>query len=287
MTPSDPSPELVARTSGSSFLPSFLALEPERREALTAVYAFCRVVDDAVDEAPDPVSARRALDGWRQELEAALAGHAQTAIGRAVAAAVARYRIDPAPLRELIDGVALDIEPTRLRTVADMERYCYLVAATVGLACLPVFGATSEGSRRYATELGHALQLVNILRDLRSDGARGQVRVAEELLAGHGVDPDWLRGQPPPAACADDGPLDRLSADLAERARERFARADAALPPQEFAALLAPRIMAAIYRALLNRIRRHRGRLPARPVRVPRWQKLWLAWRERRRRGRA
>jgi phytoene synthase len=278
------SPEQITAASRSSFLVSFAALDPERRAALSAVYAFCRSADDAVDEAPDPPTARRQLEFWRQELARAERGEASTGIGRALTGAMRRFGVPRSELEQVLDGIAEDVEPGAFATLADLERYCHRVAGAVGLACLPIFGAEGDAARRYAIELGHALQLVNVLRDLRADAQRGRLRVPAELLARHGVDAAWLAGGGPPDAYAGGGPVARLAADLAARARTRFAAAAAALPQAGAARLFAPRVMAAVYTDLLRRLERRGGRLDGPPARVPRWRKLWLYWRERLRR---
>jgi phytoene synthase len=276
-------PERVAAGSRSSFLVSFGALAPERRAALTAVYAFCRVVDDAVDEAvgqPRADAAAR-LAFWRAELERAANGAPASAIGRALQRAMREYGVAPADLEQVLAGVAQDLDGARFATFAELEAYCRRVASAVGLACLPILGA-SERARAYADQLGIALQLVNVLRDLATDAAAGRVYVSADLLAACGVDPAWLDGRGPAPAYAPGGPVARLVQRLASLARERFARARAALPQAERARLLAPAIMAAVYEDLLARVVARGGNLRGPRARVPAWRKLWLAWRVRR-----
>lgn len=274
------SPAEITARSGSNFLTGFACLDPERRAGMTAIYAFCRVADDAVDEAPDVATGERHLAFWRAELAAARAGRAATPVGQAVQAAMARFGVPSAPLDDLLDGVATDLAPHPFADEGELHRYCYRVAAAVGLACLPVLGATSAGAREFADALGHALQRTNILRDLRPDAEEGRCYVPRPWLAAEGIPFDWLCGRGPDAAYAPGGPLARLAARLAAAAREQFTRAATALrglPRAERRALVPARIMGAVYAELLLRLQRRGGELRGARVRVGRGRKLWLA----------
>lgn len=268
-------PAEVARASKSSFLCAFALLPSDRRAALEAVYAFCRVVDDAGDEAATPAAAREGLAFWSDELARIERGEPATPIGRAVADAVRRFGVDPGDLREVIAGVAMDVDGTRYATLAELDVYCGRVASAVGLACLPVFGATTASARAYAHALGLALQTTNILRDLREDARAGRVYVPADRLAAHGVAAEWLRGDGPPEVYAHGGPVDRLLAEFVDVARRRFADADRLLPAAERRALAPARVMGDVYRALLDRIARRDATLvsDARRVTVPRFVK--------------
>jgi squalene synthase HpnD len=274
------SPEEITARSGSSFLAGFACLAPERRRGMTAIYAFCRVVDDAVDEAADPDTASAHLAFWRAELAAAAAGTATTPVGAAVMATMQRFGVEARFLGDLLDGVATDLTSAPFADEQQLDRYCYRVASAVGLACLPVLGATSPGARTFATALGHALQRTNILRDLREDAEDGRCYVPQPWLAADGVDPEWLRGQGPDAVYADGGPIARIRARLAAAAAAHFAQAQAALralPRGERRALAPARIMGAIYGELLVRLRRRGGDVRGPRLRVGRANKLWLA----------
>lgn len=276
------SAEVIAARSGSNFLTGFACLDAERRAGMTAIYAFCRVVDDAVDDAPDAATARAHVAFWTTELDAVAAGRPGTPIGAALHRALQRFGGDTAPLRELLAGVAMDIEPRGCADEEELRIYCYRVASAVGLACLPVLGATSAGACAFATSIGQALQSTNILRDLRGDAEQGRVYVPRTWLADCGVDARWLRGDGELAVYAPGGPMARLCARLAARAREHFAAARAALrrlPRRERRALVAARIMGAIYGELLSRLERRGGDVRGERVRVPRLQKLWLVLR--------
>ncbi len=281
------SPEEITRRSKSNFLLSFAFLEPHRRRGLSAVYAWCRAVDDAVDDSENPEQGQRQLEFWREEFARVSSGSPQTQTGAALQRTVREFGVDPAHLREILDGVAMDLEGTAFADLAELEAYCHKVASAVGLACLPVFGASGAGAERYAQRLGLALQLTNILRDLRSDALEGRVYAPTDHLARAEVDVAWLRGSGPPEAYADGAPVARLVEALAAVARERFAEAALALPAESRRALLPAEIMGAIYFDLLRRVERRGGRIDrGGRLRVPRWRKLSLAlrtwWRGRR-----
>jgi phytoene synthase len=194
--------------------------------------------------------------------------------------AVRLFGVQLRHLREVIAGVAMDIEPKGFDTLAELDGYCLKVASAVGQACLPVFGAHSDRAKSYAEELGLALQLTNVLRDLRGDAEEGRVYAPREHLTRYGVDPAWLRGDGPASAYADGGGIDRMVAELVGVARARFARASALLPPAERRALLPAEVMAVVYAALLEQIAARGGHIdrPGRP-RISRRRKAWLALR--------
>jgi phytoene synthase len=274
------SPAEITARSGSSFLAGFVCLDAQRAAGMTAIYAFCRVADDAVDEAPDAATGERHLAFWRAELAAAAANTATTPVGRAVQHAMQRWGLAAAPLGELLDGVATDLAPRPFADEQELHRYCHRVASAVGLACLPVLGADSAGGRTFATELGHALQRTNILRDLRGDAVAGRCYVPAPWLAADGVEQAWLRGDGPDAAYAPGGPVARLCARLASAARAHFAAAAAALrglPRAQRRALVPARIMGAIYADLLARLERRGGELRGERARIGRSRKAWLA----------
>jgi phytoene synthase len=258
----------------TNFAYSFLALSPDRREAITAVWDFCRAVDDEVDEHEErPLAERRAaLQGWADEVAACFDGGApKTPQGRALASVVSRFPVPRLPLDQLIEGCAMDLESTRFATFCDLRGYCYKVASTVGLVCIEIFGYENPGTRQYAEELGLALQLTNILRDVPSDLGRGRLYIPLDELRAHGVTEDDLRaGTLTPAVSA-------LLERQALRAREQFARAEAALPPEDARRLVAARIMGAIYRDLLERITARDCDVFTERVRVPKFHKARLA----------
>lgn len=273
-------PEEVLARAGSNFATGFLCLDAPRRDGMTAIYAFCRAADDAVDDAPDLATGRTHLQFWRDELAAASAGNAATPVGRAVQAAMQRFGLPAAPLDALLDGMAMDLEPAGIADEVELHRYCWRVASAVGLACLPVLGATEPAAERFADALGKALQLTNILRDLRADAEVGRVYAPRSWLAECAVEAEWLRGSAPDAVYAPNGPIARLAQRLALGAREQFALAHTALhelPRSSRRALVPARIMGAVYRELLRRLERRAGELRGPRTRVPKAKKLWLA----------
>jgi len=273
-------PRSITARSNSNFLAGFLCLDSARREAMTAIYAFCRVVDDAVDESPDAATGAAWLAFWSGELEAAAAGEASAPVGVALQRAMQRFGVRVEPLRELIAGCAMDLDLAGPADEVGLELYCYRVASCVGLTCLPVLGADSEDGRRYATALGHALQLTNVLRDLRGDAEIGRCYVPATWLEDCGLDRDALLGVERAGHDSADGGVTKLCARFARRARERFDDARLVLrclPRNERRGLVAARIMGAVYEDLLGRLERRAGDLLWPRIRVPKGRKLWLA----------
>lgn len=258
----------------TNFAYSFLALSKPRREAITAVWDFCRAVDDEVDEHEErPLRERRAgLERWRAEVARCFDGTLpDTPQGRALQVVMRQFPLPRPAFDQLIDGCAMDLEPTRFATYCDLRAYCYRVASTVGLICIEIFGYEQPGTRQYAEELGLALQLTNILRDVPADLARGRLYIPLDELAAHGVtEADLASGRMTPAILA-------LLERQAQRARDQFLRADAALPPEDARRLVAARIMGAIYRDLLARITARDYDVFSDRVRVPGFQKARLA----------
>lgn len=260
----------------TNFYYSFLTLPPPRRAAILAVWDFCRAVDDEVDEGEGRTTddRRAGLQRWRQEVAACFGeGTPVTAVGRALAPHVSAYRLPRLPFDQLIDGCEMDLGPVRFAHFCELRSYCYRVASTVGLICIEIFGYENPATRQYAEELGLALQLTNILRDVRGDLARGRLYIPLDELAAHGVSEDDLgRGARTPAVLA-------LLERQANRARDQFARAEAALPAEDARALVAARIMGAIYRDLLDRIVARDYDVFSSRVRVSTPRKAWIALR--------
>ncbi|MBI3767609.1 MAG: presqualene diphosphate synthase HpnD [Deltaproteobacteria bacterium] len=171
--------ERIARASSSSFTLAFRLLSHERRQALAALYAYCRIVDDAADESRDPAAA---LAWWRAELARLREGTPTHPVAVALADAVRRFAVPTQYLTEILTGVEIDLTPRTYETFADLRGYCYHVAAAVGLAALPIFGCRDLRSRAYAEALGIALQLTNILRDVAEDAERGRIYLPREDL---------------------------------------------------------------------------------------------------------
>jgi 15-cis-phytoene synthase len=268
----------------TSFYYSFLVLPAEKRRAIVAVWDFCRAVDDAVDEAPGGGAAkeragRERIAWWRGELDRCFSGGVpESAQGRALAGYIHRFELARAPFEALIEGVEMDLGARRYDTFADLHEYCIRVASAVGLICLNIFGAREERARQYAIDLGVALQLTNILRDVPTDLAQGRLYLPLEDLRAAGCSEDDLRREMQQAGAGVRSPaVKSLLRQQARRAREYYGRAAAALPRRDRRVLLAAQIMAAIYRALLRRIERVDYDVFSKLVRVPRPQRAAIA----------
>ena len=263
--------------SGSSFYYSFLFLPPERRRAITALYAFCREVDDVVDERMDPTVARAKLAWWRDEIATAFAGTPQHPVARALAPVVASYHLPEAHFQTVIDGMAMDLERSRYRDFGELESYCHRVAGVVGLMSAEIFGYANPATREYARDLGIAFQLTNIVRDVGEDARRGRIYLPQDELARHGVpDAGLLKGESSTAFRA-------LMAEQVARARRWYERAIGALPAEDAFAQRPGLIMAAIYRALLDEIARDGYRVLDHRIALTPLRKLWIAWKTARR----
>jgi 15-cis-phytoene synthase len=276
MTPDEYCQRLAAR-SGSSFYYSFLFLPPPRRRAITALYAFCREVDDVVDETTDPAVARAKLAWWRLEIGAAFSGAPQHPVARALQPVVASFGLPEAHFQSVIDGMTMDLERNRYLGFADLEIYCHRVAGVVGLLSAEIFGYVNPATRRYARDLGIAFQLTNIIRDVGEDARRGRIYLPQDELDPHGVTAAaMLKREGGDAFRA-------LMAEQVLRARAWYDRALAVLPPEDRHAQRPGLIMAAIYRALLDEIARDGYDVLDHRIKLTPLRKLWIAWKTARR----
>ena len=259
--------------SGSSFYYSFLFLPSDQRRAITALYAFCREVDDVVDETADPAYARTQLQGWREEIGRLFHGAPQHPVTRALAPMLDRYELAEEHFLEIIDGMEMDLDQNRYADFKELSLYCYRVASVVGMLSTEIFGYEERHTLRYAHDLGMAFQLTNILRDVGEDARRGRVYIPEDEMARFGVTPDDLiRGK-------DSDALRKLFKCQADRARTFYRAAFSKLPEEDRYRQRAALIMAAIYLRLLDEIEMQGFPVLERRISVPRWRKLWLAWR--------
>jgi 15-cis-phytoene synthase len=260
-----------AAASGSSFYYSFLFLPRERRRAITALYAFCREVDDVVDETTDPQLAAAKLAWWRQEVALLFAGNPQHPVTRALQPALA-YGISAASLNEIIDGMEMDLTQTRYLDFAALERYCYRVAGVVGMLAAGIFGYGDARTLDYARALGTAFQLTNIIRDVGEDARKNRIYLPIADLQEHGVSAaDLLQARHSEAFVA-------LMRFEARRAREFYAQAMAALPAADRRAQRPGLIMAAIYSALLEEIERDGFQVLSARTSLTPLRKFWIAW---------
>ena len=262
----------------TSFYYSFLVLPAAQRRAIIAVWDFCRAVDDAVDEEPAAAGAstgREAIGFWRRELAACYGeGQPATEPGRSLKPFIRALDLPRQAFEDVIDGVAMDLDTSRYQTFDDLFEYCRRVASAVGMICIRIFGCTHPDSERYALNLGVALQLTNILRDVRSDLARGRVYLPLDDLAAHGCTVEDL------GAAATNGAMRRLIAFECARARSYYQRAIDARPEQDRRRLVAAEIMRAVYFETLRRIERRGYDVLGDRVRVPRPRQAMIALRQ-------
>ena len=272
MTPQQYCQDKAAK-SGSSFYYSFLFLPPQRRAAITALYAFCREVDDVVDETPDAQIAATKLVWWRTELDRLYSGTPQHPVTQALLPAVTQFNLPHEHLKEIIDGMEMDLTQTRYLDFKGLSLYCYRVAGVVGLLAAEIFGQTRRETSAYARDLGTAFQLTNIIRDVGEDARRGRIYLPIEDLQKFGVSAaDILNGRYSDNFTA-------LMNFQIDRAEQYYARAMAALPAEDKKTQRAGLIMAAIYRTLLNEIRREKCQVLHQRISLTPIRKLWIAWR--------
>ena len=259
-------------TRKTSFYYSFLVLPKAERQAITAVFDVCRAIDDAVDLEPDAERAAAALNEWRTEIDRIFDGaRPATAQGAALQPFVMPFRLPRAQFEALIDGVAMDATPRRFQTFDDLEPYCHRVASSVGLMCAEIFGYQDSQVLTYATDLGVALQLTNILRDVGVDLARDRLYVPLDEMARFGCEEADLRaGRMTP-------PVRALLAHQGARARQVFEEARAALPREDARRLVAAEIMGAIYRGILDKIEGRGFDVFSEVVRLPRPRRAVIA----------
>jgi phytoene synthase len=266
----------IARREARNFYYGFLVLPPERRRSMCALYAFLRHSDDLADGSEPAEAKAKALDAWRRGLDRALAGQPDTWPGwPALADAVARHAVPPRHLHEVLDGVAMDVDPHPFFTFADLYKYCYHVASAVGLSCLHIWGYRSEGgwAEALAEACGVALQLTNILRDVREDAQAGRIYLPQEDLERFGVRPKDLLARRP------SDPARALFAFEGQRAYDLYHQA---APLADLVEPVGRPVLGAIvgiYRALLDEIARRRYDVLAARVAVPAWRKATITLR--------
>jgi 15-cis-phytoene synthase len=261
-----------AAASGSSFYYAFHFLPPPRRRAITALYAFCREVDDVVDEVHDEAVAHTKLAWWRQEVARTFDGSPQHPVAQALVPVVREFSLPQEHLQTIIDGMAMDLVQKRYLDFAALELYCHRVAGVVGLLSAEIFGYTNPSTRGYARDLGIAFQLTNICRDVGEDARRGRIYLPQEDLARFGVAASSiLRAEYSPA-------FQSLMKFEFDRATDWYAKAIAQLPPEDRKAQRTGLVMAAIYRTLLREIARDGYRVLDRKTSLTPVRKLWIAW---------
>lgn len=261
------------KASGSSFYYSFMFLDKQRNQAITALYAFCREVDDVVDECQDSDVARQKLQWWQQEITNTYAGNPQHPVTRALAEPINQYNLPQEHFQEIIDGMEMDLDQTRYDSFKDLSLYCYRAASVVGLLAAEIFGYKNRQTQKYAHNLGMALQLTNILRDIQEDGLRGRIYLPLDELEQYGVDRNDILN------CNMTPPVQALLKFQADRANDYFRIAYEMLPDEDRYQQISGLVMAAVYHAMLKKIERANfnvmdGRISLNPL-----HKLWIAWR--------
>ena len=262
-----------AASSGSSFYYSFLFLPPHRRRAITALYAFCREVDDVVDECSDPQIAAGKLAWWRQELDRLYAGQPQHPVTQALQNVLPEFNLPQEQLLEIIDGMEMDLQQTRYLDFKALSLYCYRVASVVGLLAAEIFGYTDRQTLKYAHDLGMAFQLTNIIRDVGEDARRGRIYLPQDELRRFAV---------PVADILDSRYSEnfrQLMEFQIERAEHYYAQAMSQLPEADRKTQRPGLVMAAIYRTLLEEIRRDGCQVLHQRTSLTPLRKLWIAWR--------
>jgi phytoene synthase len=258
--------------SGSSFYYSFLFLPTERRRAITALYAFCREVDDTVDECTDVTVARNKLMWWRKEITVMLNGTPSHPVTQALQPHMAAYALDGKHLLAIIDGMEMDLDQTRYLDYAGLKKYCWHVASAVGILSARIFGVTRDETLQYAEQLGLAFQLTNIIRDVGEDARKGRIYLpVNELQQFNVTAADILNAR-------HSENFEKLMRFQAERAQAAYDEAFALLPPADRRAQRPGLMMAAIYRALLNEIERDGFHVLKQRISLTPIRKLWLAW---------
>ena len=261
-----------AAQSGSSFYYSFMFLPPDQRRAITALYAFCREVDDVVDECSDAEVARTTLAWWRVQVAAIYQGTPQHPAALALVPVVRQFNLQQEYLHEIIDGMEMDLQQHQYADFKALQLYCYRVASVVGLLSAEIFGYTERKTLKYAHDLGIAFQLTNIIRDMGEDARRGRIYIPQDELAQFGVHTrDILDGR-------ESEEFHALMQFQIERAQRFYQQAFEQLPAADRKAQRTGLIMAAIYRATLDEIAASGCHVLKERISLTPLRKLWLAW---------
>jgi phytoene synthase len=271
MTPDQYCQDKTAR-SGSSFYYSFRFLPPDQRRAITALYAFCREVDDVVDMISEPGIARIKLNWWREEIARLFAGQAQHPVTRALTPVIEEFDLPQEQFLEIIDGMEMDLDQHRYASFKELALYCYRVASVVGLLAAEIFGYRDRHTLKYAHDLGIAFQLTNIVRDVYEDAQRNRIYLPLDELQRFGVqETDILNKKETPA-------FHELMRFQAERAKQYYTQALSQLPDADRYNQRCGLIMAAIYRATLAEMERDGFHVLQHRISLTPLRKLWLAW---------
>jgi phytoene synthase len=261
------------RSSGSSFFYAFLFLPDDQRRAIMALYAFCREVDDIADKVSDQQVAISKLAFWRNEVRNIFSGQPQHPVGKELNWARQRYPLDEELLVEVLDGMQMDIMHQAIRKPADLSLYAYRVAGAVGLLSIEIFGYTQRHSRDFATSLGEALQLTNILRDLAEDAQMGRIYLPQSDRIRYKIGNQEFKD-----GTMSEG-MQQLLGEYGEKAEAAFQKALAYLPDEDRESLRPSLLMASIYYAYLQKLKRVDYNVWKHPAQILPVRKIWIAWR--------
>ncbi len=261
-----------ASKSGSSFYYSFLFLPPKKRQAIIALYAFCREVDDVVDECNDESIAHTKLQWWRSEIDAVFSGNAQHPVGKALDEARQNHDLPQEYFLEIIDGMAMDLQHSEYESFKHLALYCYRVASVVGLMSAEIFGYTDRKTLKYAEDLGTALQLTNILRDVREDAGRGRIYLPQDDLQRFGISRQDIFQY----KTSDN--FKQMMKFQADRARQYYSSALEKLPDIDRYPQVSGLMMAEIYKATLDEIEKDGFRVLEHRTKLTPLRKLWIAY---------
>ena len=261
-----------AAASGSSFYYSFLFLPQERRRAIMALYAFCREVDDTVDECTDESVARVKLAWWRKEISGMYEGKQTHPVTQALQPHLSTYNLKQEHMQAIIDGMEMDLNQTRYLDYAGMSKYCWHVASVVGILSASIFGVTNPQTLQFAEKLGHAFQLTNIIRDVGEDARKGRIYLpVNELQQFNVTAADLLNAR-------HSENFENLMKFQIARAQKAYDEAFALLPKEDRRAQRPGLMMAAIYRTLLTEIENDGYHVLTQRISLTPIRKLWLAW---------
>jgi phytoene synthase len=268
--------QTITRKSASNLALAFILLPKAKRNAMSALYAFCREVDDVADEETRPLEDRRAdLAAWREDIQLACTGGSpKFTVNRELQPVIAEYKLPYTYFDELIQGVEMDLDINRYKTYEDLELYCYRVASVVGLLSIEIFGYRNQECRPYAVVLGKALQLTNILRDVRGDAERGRIYLPLSELERHKVSPEEI------LSLKYSDRYEQLASSVAAKAKAFYAEAARILPKVDRRSMIAAELMGSVYwRLLMELENRNFNVFNGVPVRLNRGQKLALIFR--------
>lgn len=258
-------------SAGSSFYYSFLLLPTAKRKAIKTIYSLCRILDDIVDQEAQGRDPAAELQHWRDEIESCYQGYPSTPFGEQLLETIEEFDLQRQPFIDLVDGMEMDLKWQSYQTFADLREYCYRVASAVGLISIEIFGYESLRTREYAVNLGLALQLTNIMRDLKEDIARGRIYIPIEDLERFGYSEQDLRNN------LYNAPFIQLMKYEHARAVSYFERAAASLPEGDRTSMFAAEIMGAVYRELLDNIAAAQFDIYRNRITVPKMRRIKIA----------